>query len=89
MNSTVSAGESEAIISLLKLVDEEVDVTTDSRVAMRHLQSASFTKNMYLSWGPVWFNRHLARATWIRSHTSVEGFVQEFGSHQSWTGDEP
>ena len=84
MNSTVSAGESEAIISLLKLVDEEVDVTTDSRVAMRHLQSASFTKNMYLSWGPVWFNRHLARATWIRSHTSVEGFVQEFGSHQSW-----
>ena len=59
MNSTVSAGESEAIISLLKLVDEEVDVTTDSRVAMRHLQSASFTKSMYLSWGPVWSNRHL------------------------------
>ena len=84
MNSTVSAGESEAIISLLKLVDEEVDVTTDSRVAMKHLQSASFTKTMYLSWGPVWSNRHLARATWIRSHTSAEGFKQEFGSHQSW-----
>ena len=84
MNSTVSAGESEAIISLLKLVDEEVDVTTDSRVAMKHLQSASFTKSMYLSWGPVWSNRHLARATWIRSHTSAEGFKQEFGSHQSW-----
>ena len=84
MNCTVSAGESEAIISLLKLVDEEVDVTTDSRVAMKHLQSASFTKTMYLSWGPVWSNRHLARATWIRSHTSAEGFKQEFGSHQSW-----
>ena len=38
MNSTVSAGESEAIINLLKLVDEEVDVTTDSRVAMKQLQ---------------------------------------------------
>ncbi|OLQ04145.1 hypothetical protein AK812_SmicGene12815 [Symbiodinium microadriaticum] len=84
MNSTVSAGESEAIISLLKLVDEEVDVTTDSRAAMKHLQSASFTKNMYLSWGPVRPNRHLARATWIRSHTSTEGFAKEFGSHQNW-----
>ena len=84
MNSTVSAGESEAIINLLKLVDEEVDVTTDSRVAMKQLQSASFTKTMYLSWGSVWTNRHLARATWIRSHTSMDGFVQEFGSHQSW-----
>ena len=84
MNSTVSAGESEAIINLLKLVDEEVDVTTDSRVAMKQLQSASFTKTMYLSWGQVWSNRHLARATWIRSHTSNEGFAKEFGSHQSW-----
>ena len=84
MNSTVSAGESEAIINLLKLVDEEVDVTTDSRVAMKQLQSAGFTKTMYLSWGTVWSNRHLARATWIRSHTSMEGFVKEFGSHQSW-----
>ncbi|CAE7611196.1 hypothetical protein AK812_SmicGene42964 [Symbiodinium microadriaticum] len=53
MNSTVSAGESEAIISLLKLVDEEVDITTDSRVAMKHLHSANFTKTMYLSWDQV------------------------------------
>ena len=84
MNSTVSAGESEAIISLLKLVDEEVDVTTDSRVAMKHLHSASFTKSMYLSWGQVWNLRHLCRATWIRSHTTPDGFVQEFGSQQVW-----
>ena len=84
MNSTVSAGESEAIISLLKLVDEEVDITTDSRVAMKHLHSANFTKTMYLSWDQVWDTRHLGRTTWIRSHTTQDGFVQEFGSQQVW-----
>ncbi|CAE7942601.1 unnamed protein product [Symbiodinium necroappetens] len=84
MPSAVSAGESEAIIALLKLVNEEVDITTDSRVAVRHLKSENFTKSMYLSWGQVWDSRHLGRTTWIRSHTTHDGFVQEFGEQSIW-----
>ena len=47
--STVSAGESEAMIALLRVLDVTVDFTTDSKVALRQLRSPHFTAKTYLS----------------------------------------
>ena len=60
--STVSAGESEAMIALFRELDVEVDLTTDSKVALRQLRSPHSTANTYLSWREVWENRDLIKA---------------------------
>ena len=52
--STVSAGESEALIQLLKCLDVQVDVTSDTKVALRQLRSWNFGVQTYLSWSQVW-----------------------------------
>ena len=82
--STVSAGESEALIQLLKCLDVQVDVTSDSKVALRQLRSWNFGVQTYLSWSQVWEKRHLLAATWVRSHRNEQAFLEEFGQASLW-----
>ena len=81
--STVAQGEAYAIARVCHHLTEVADVTTDCQAAARQ----QFATPKSWPWVQARGREHLAKITWIRSHTQMEAFLAEFGPGQAWRRD--
>ncbi len=81
--TSIPTGESMALNFCLDNTVGPVDVTADCQPAKKQAES----KTMRAQHWPAWFKwdqRSRLSITWIRSHTSLEKFDAEFGTHNRW-----
>ena len=65
--------------------NEALDVTTDSKAALKQHGSLAVPAATYLSeWSEAWQERPAIAPTWVKAHLTSSEFTERFGATEQW-----
>ena len=85
ISATVNDGESVALDQLANWATGQIQVATDSKIAIRRCRVPDIESKHPAIWTAPLDRRALLQVSWTKGHLSLNQHSQRFGSNMAWT----